>query len=628
MLEAIRKRSSGIIVKGLLGLLVLSFAMWGVADVVSPGGSGDRAVATVGDVEIDDYTVRQEYRREIERLSGIFGKRLETEDARAFGIPENVLSAIIDRTLYDAAATNMGLVVSDELVRQTIHTIAGFKNEKGEFQRNLFDQVLQNNGLSEAAFVRDIRLGVKRAQYLSLLKNPPKAPSAMTKAMYSFRNEKRIAETISIDLASITDTGSPSQADLEKFHKDNGQRYTAPEYRSLTLVRLSADELAKEIAVSDDEIARLYEDRIDEYMETEQRNLQQVRVADEADAKKIHERLNAGEDFAKVAKDLAGMEGSAIELGNMTKAQLPPELGTAAFALVPGAFSAPVNSPLGWHIVKLTSVKAASQKALSEVSDALKKDIATEKAIDSLYQLANTLEDQLGSGDGVNDAARALGLKPVTIAAIDTNGFDADGNKVMDIPGSKFMTVAFATEEGGDSALEEDGSDGYYVVHVDGVTAPSIRPIGKVVKQVSDDWTQSRRAETAQKTADEILERLKAGGDLFRLASERGLKVTTSAPFTRGGDLAGLPAQMVTELFKAAPGDAVSTATDKEHVIGRLKQVDAIAGVADEKAKKNFEAIANELGKGMRDDLLEQLAQGLRQRYPVTVNSKALNELF
>ena len=85
---------------------------------------------------------------------------------------------------------------------------------------------------------------------------------------------------------------------------------------------------------------------------------------------------------------------------------------------------------------------------------------------------------------------------------------------------------------------------------------------------------------------------------------------------------------MVTELFKAAPGDAVSTATDKDHVIGRLKQVDAIAGVADEKAKKNFEAIANELGKGMRDDLLERLAQGLRQRYPVTVNSKALNELF
>ncbi|MHA1597163.1 MAG: SurA N-terminal domain-containing protein [Alphaproteobacteria bacterium] len=623
MLDAIRKRSSGIIVKGLLGLLILSFAMWGVADVVSPGG-GEQDIATVGSMKIDDELVRREYRREIERLSGILGKRLDPEQARAFGIPESVVAGIVNRTLYDVAATDMGIIIDDALVRDNIRTMAVFKTDKGEFQRNLFQQVLQSNGLSEAAFVEQIRNGLRRSQYLSLLAQPPAAPAAMAKALSSFRGEKRIVESVSIGLDSIKIPDKPTQADLEKFHKDNATRYSAPEYRKLTMVRLQASELAREVAVSEDEIARLYESRADEFAVPESRTLRQIRVADEATAKKVHERLSAGEDFTKVAKDIAGMDSKATQLGKMTRNQLPPELGDAAFTLQVGAITPAIKSPLGWHVIKLTAIEAASQKTLAQVKDALKKDIATEKAIESLYQLANTLEDQLGGGSGLEDAARALGITPIVIDAIDANGLDEDGKKVTDLPVGDFLTVAFTTPEGTDSQLGEDGDDGYYVVRIDQITPPAIRPIAKVLKQVTEAWTQSRRAEIAKKSADDILEKLKTGGDLFKLASKAGLKVTTTAPFTRKGELSGLPPAMVSGLFDTAPGGAVSTATEKAHFVGRLKQVIA----ADKITTKDLDAIAAELGAALQNDLLEQLTRGLRQRYPVTINSKALNELF
>lgn len=623
MLAAIRSRSAGIIVKGLLTLLILSFALWGVADVVSPGGDAN-AVATVGGVAIDDSVVRQQYRREIERVSGIIGKKLDPEQARAFGIPENVLTAIIDRTLYDMAATDLGIVIGDQLVRENINTMAVFKNKKGEFESSLFQQVLMNNGLSEDTFVNQVRNGLRRSQFLSLLGRTGVAPTTMAEALYRFRGEERIAETVSIRLSAIKVPDKPGQADLEAFHKDNAARYTAPQYRKLTIVRLQASELAKEIVVSDEELARTFEGRSDEFTEPERRVLQQIRVADEATAKKAHQRLGSGDDFATVAKQLASMDAKATELGRMTHAQLPKELADAAFALNVGAISQPVKSLLGWHILKLTAIEEETVKTLDQAKDALTKDIATEKAIDSLYQMANTLEDQLGGGAGLEEAARALAITPTTVAIVDAAGRDDDGKKVKGLPGSDFLTVAFTTPEGTESQMGEDGDDGYYVVRVDSVTPPALRPLGKVVDRVARAWTESRRAAIAKQTADEILEKLKTGGDLFKLASSKGLKVTTSAPFTRAENVSGMSAEMVNTMFKAAPGDAVSAPTNTAHMVGRLKQVNA----AKPASKKDMDSIAKELGTAMQSDLLIQLAEGLRRRYPVTVNSKALNELF
>lgn len=623
MLSIIRSRSGGIIVKGLLGLLILSFALWGVADVVSPGGN-EHAVATIGDVQIDDDAMRQEYQREIERLSGILGRRLDPEQARAFRVSENVLSGIIDRTLYNMAAIDMGIVIGDELVRGNINAMDVFKDQKGVFQRSLFQQVLQANGLSEAAFVARIRDRLRRTQYLSMLKNSPAAPVALAETLYRFRGEKRIAETVSIRLDTTKDPGKPSQADLEAFHAGNPARYTAPEYRRLTVVRLQASELAKGIAVSDEELARAYESRGEESTEPERRVLQQIRVADEATAKKIHERLSAGEDFATVAKELAGMDEKATELGRMTRQQLPPDLADAAFALNTGGISQPVESPLGWHILKLTAIEAESRETLAQAKDALTKEIATKKAIDSLYQMSNTLEDQLGGGASLKEAARALGITPIGVAAIDARGLDSDGKMVVGLPGGDFLNTVFTTPERTESQLSEDGEDGYYVVRIDAVTPPALRPLDKVKKQVTEAWTQSRRAEIAKQTADEITEKLKTGADLLKLASDAGLKVTTSAPFTRQGGLSGLPPAMVAGLFRAAPGGVVSVATDKAHIVGRLKQVNA----AEAAAKKDLDAIAGELSTAIQNDLLLQLAKGLRRRYSVKINQSALNELF
>mgnify|MGYP002632721944 CR=1 FL=1 len=285
MLEAIRNRSSGILIKILLAMLILSFAMWGIADVFSPGGVKS-TIATVGDAEVSPDQIRRDFGREVERLSAMLGTRIDTDQARALGVAESVLNRIIDRTLFSLAASDQGIVVSDGLVRQSIRGQSEFQNAGGVFENLRFQQTLQQNGLSEAGYVALTRGDIVRAQFLSMIGASPAAPRRMTEILFAYQNEKRVAEVLAIPYASITVSAEPDDAQLAEFHTANAARFTAPESRKLTYVSLTAGDLAKEIAVSDDEIAAAYAARQDEFVTPESRVLRQIRTSDEEAAKK------------------------------------------------------------------------------------------------------------------------------------------------------------------------------------------------------------------------------------------------------------------------------------------------------------------------------------------------------
>ncbi|NQV47766.1 MAG: SurA N-terminal domain-containing protein [Rhodospirillaceae bacterium] len=622
MLGAIRKRSAGIVVKTLLGMLILSFALWGVADVFSPGG-GDNSVATVGDAKIGPEQLRREYQREIERLSNALGTPLNDEQARMFGIVDGVLNRIVDRSLYDLAASGLGILVTDNIVRDDIRHFPGFKNENGEFDRNRFQQLLFSNRLSETAYVDMMRGDVRRAQLLSIF-DGGEISTPMAETLYRHRNEKRIAESVSILMSSITDIPEPTEEDLAKYHKDNAGRYTAPEFRSLTAISLKAADLAKEIAVADEAVAAAYEDRLNEFSTPEMRTLEQIRLSDEEGAKKAHSLLGTGEKFAKVAKDLADMSDTDIELGQMSKAQMPPELADVAFNLVEGGYTAPIKTVLGWHILRLVSIEPAKQKPLSDVREKIATEIATEQALDALYGLANKLEDELGSGSTLEDAARAFNLPLVMIADIGRDGSDRNGKLVENLPGSEFIGAAFNTPEGMESQLTEAGSDGYFIVRVDQVTAPQLTPLADVRNEVSEDWKKAKRAELAKQQADAMVEKINGGEDLFKLAADKGLKVTTTAPFLRSGS-GDLSTGLVDALFDIQKGKSVTDISGEAYVVARVKEIVTVNAAADQAAVTK---VGNELATSLRSDLMDQLARGLRTYYPVSINNQAVNAQF
>jgi peptidyl-prolyl cis-trans isomerase D len=162
-------------------------------------------------------------------------------------------------------------------------------------------------------------------------------------------------------------------------------------------------------------------------------------------------------------------------------------------------FSAPLKSVLGWHILRLKEILPARQKSLAEAKPELKQQIAAESSIDLLYKLASRLEDELGGGARLEEAAQSLSLQLTRQSEVDKKGRTPEGLLVNNLPGGAFLEVAFSTSNGEESLLTEVGDDGYFVVRVDGVTEPSLKSLDSVRAGVTKAWYAEQRRQIAQK---------------------------------------------------------------------------------------------------------------------------------
>jgi len=624
MLREIRNQAKSWVVKVLFGLLVLSFALWGVGDMFGPSYSGS-SIFEVGDIKVEPADMESTVRRELDRLRPVLGSTFGVDQARSMGILEAVLQREINDTALYLAATKLGVIISDDMVRDEIHANPTFQG-LGGFDRERFQRAVFNSYLTEGSYIGLVRKQLGREQLLTSLSNA-QAPKTLVDALFRHRQEKRIADTLEITDAGQPEPADPDEATVRKYHLDNAVHFTAPEYRALTVVRLDAADLAAEVQVTDAHLRQAYDARLDEFVTPERRQLRQIVVNSEADANKAKAAIGEGREFAHVAKEIAGMDPAAVELGTVTRQELLPELAEAAFALKAGETSAPVKTPLGWHLINAVSIDAGGTKTFEAARDGLKKAIAHEKAVDSLFELANRLEDNLGGGATVVEAANQLNLKIVKIAAIDANGLDAGGRPVPGLPGGDFLNVAFATDEGADSPLTETGSDGYFILHVDGVTPPVLRPLETVKAEVVAAWKAEQRLAAAKKAADAVVGRVGSGTDLKTIAAERGLAVNTTAPFARQpeGDGPGLPPEMIGGIFDSRVGEAAVARTATGFMVAQLREIVPADPVLD---KDGVDALSKRLSGAIEQDILVQLAGALRDQYGVSVNRQAVDELL
>lgn len=626
MLTAIRTHTKSLVVKILAGLLVVSFAVWGIEDMFTLATSSASPIFEVGSLEGDEDVIRDEVRRQIRRLRPMFGNQFTVDQAKALGIVESVVQRQIDDTALRLASQGMGIEISDDLVSKEIRNTPGFQ-AFGSFDQARFQRFLNENLMTEARYIAAIRGELSNNQLLDSFTSKT-APKMLVDSVYRHRQEKRIAETIVVSDSTQQKISEPDQPTLIGYHKDKASLFTAPEYRALSVVRLNAADLAGEILVADNEVKEAYKARVDEFTTPETRNVKQMIVAEEADAKRASEALSQGRDFAAVAMEIAKMDATAIDLGRVGRADMPfPELTDAVFALKSGESSAPQKSPLGWHVFSVNGIQLGGTKTFDGVKDRLTKDIAMEMAIDSLFELANKLEDSLGGGATLEETASQLNLKVVKFDAVDRSGKGKDSKPISNLPGGDFIGIAFSTEEGAESPLSEIGNDGYFVLRVDGITAPVLKPLDTIKAEVIQAWKDEKRAEKSKQAATAIVARVNSGTLLNAIASEMGLEIMTSPALTRqpGKNSGSLPQPLVDKIFSLSKGEAAMARSGSGYAVGRLKEVTTAVPAAD---KEGLDKISDQLGLALQEDIFTQLAGGLRDRYGVTVNRQAIDGLF
>ncbi len=624
MLEAIRKRAGSLVVKILFLFLILSFGVWGIADVFRPGRGADWA-AKVGKVEISSSALQEEYRQTLHRLSQAMGGNMDAEQARALGVPSSVLNHMIEGALFDQAASDLGLTITDAAVREHIKADRRFRNQAGAFDPEVFRETLRRNGLDEDRYVGLLRREMQREQLLFSVAGGVVAPRNLVDAIQQYRGERRVAEYVLVPEAMMSGFPDPDEPTLRQFYQDRPDLFTAPEYRAISFVLLSPDEAAKGISIGEAELQAAYQERSAEFAVPERRSFRQIVFADEAAARGVRERLAQGADFAAVAADAGRAPQEITPIGPVERDQLPPELAAAVFELTPGQASEPIKTSLGWHIIQITAVEPGKQPTFAEVRERLESTLKREKALNSLVDIGNKLDDVLGRGARLQEAAADFELPLRTIPAIDAKGLDTAGATVPDLP-PRLLETAFETAQGMESPLIEAGDDSYFVVQVDGVTPSALRPFEEVRSQVLDAWRAEQRDRRAKKLADELAEGLRGGRELAALAAEKQLKAVTTPPFTRTGEAVepGLSRAAVAALFDAKPGQTVTVPVQGGFVVARLTSVLPPTTEGD---SAGAAALRGELTEAMRDDIVAQFAAGMRGRYPVKINPRALETL-
>jgi peptidyl-prolyl cis-trans isomerase D len=272
-------------------------------------------------------------------------------------------------------------------------------------------------------------------------------------------------------------------------------------------------------------------------------------------------------------------------------------------------------------VVRIFKITPGRRQRFEEVRAEIAKAMAREQALDSLYQVANKLEDELAGGASLEEAAKRLELKLAKIPAIDQAGRDRKGTAVTGLPGgAEFLKVAYATEVGRDSRLTEIGNDGYFLLHVDESTPPAPRPLDTIRSEVAESWKTEQREAAAKAKAEGLLERLKAGTSIEALAqANKGLTVLHPAPFNRAVSATGqtLSPALVARLFEGRPGESVMAQGQEGYFVATLREVKRADANADPTA---LAKAREELSASIGNDIVIQYLGALRARYPVKVN--------
>jgi len=628
MMQAIRTKAGSIIVKVLFGLLIISFGFWGIytrSDYYQ-SHSPDTVIAAVGDRNIRAEDLQRALEPALERLRAQFGTAIDPRQVKQLGILDTLLGQLIDRSLIEQEVARLGLEVSDEEIRDAIYSNPAFRGPDGKFDRQIFAQVLTMNRLSEEQLVARLRHDIPRSDLVQAITAGIGMPRSVVDTLYRYRNEKRLADIVAFPAASIANIGEPSDADLSKFYDAHPDLFRAPEYRGFSVASLSPGDVEQPGEIAEDELKKEYDQRKDEFETPDRREIQQILAPSEEKAKEAEAALAAGKDWKDVATTIAGQDPETIDLGLLSRQEIPHELGDVAFELPLNQASQPIKSPLGWHILRVVKIEPAATQSFDEAKAQIATELKRQNAADRLDKVGNQADDALAGGAPLADVAAKYQLKTATVAAADEGGRDPQGNAIsLPVASDEVLKAVFGTNQGDTSRIIDMKDGSIFAIRVDKITPPQVRPLAEVKSQAVAAWQAEQKSEAATKQAEALAGVVTPGVALAKVAGDQGLTLLPATPLSR----TAAPGQtvspaLVAKLFTAKPGDVVTASDETGAYTAQLREIQSPETIPDAAAA----GLSDQLAGDARVGIAGEFTEALRHRFPVEIQRDALDRMF
>jgi peptidyl-prolyl cis-trans isomerase D len=607
-----------------MGVLIISFGVWGIADIFR--GFGQSTLATIGHTEISINEFRQLYTDRLQQIGRQFGRPLTMDQARAFGLDRQMLQQTIAEAALDEQARRLGLGQSDAESMRVILNDPNFKGVGGNFDPARFQAVIRQAGYTEQRYIADQRKVSLRRQIAGTISAGLEPPKTMIEALSRFQNEQRSIEYVTLAAAQAGTIDPPSPEALAGYFDEHKAQFRAPEYRKIAFVVVTPEEIGKWSDVSDEDAKKLFEQRRDKLGTPEKREVSQMVFPNAEEAAAARGRIASGTSFDDIAKE-RGLKPSDVDLGMVAKSEIiDPSVADAAFSLPSGDVSQPVPGKFGVALVKIGKVEPGVQASYESVAANLKKEIATANARTKVAELRDKMEDERGGGASVVEAAKKLGLNPVTIDAVDRSGRLPDGQPANNIPqGLDVVSQAFNSDVGVDNdPISFRG--GYVWYDVLGITPSRERNLDEVKDQVEARWRDDQITSRLRTKATEMAQKLDQGGKIADEAAAAGLKVETAAGFRRDASLPGVSAGAITAAFRTAKDGAGQTpvAGANQWVVFRVTDV-TVPPV--DFASADIKKLKENLVRSLTDEEVAQYVTKLESDIGTSINQAAFAQV-
>lgn len=630
MLESLRAATQGWIGRSIMGLLmgliILSFAIWGIGDIFRGFGANNLAKVGASEVTIDAF--RNAYQSQLQRLQRQMRRNVTNDEARQFGLDRQTLSRLISDAALDQQVSALGLAMGDQEIAKAITNDPGFSGPSGKFDRVRFEEILRDNNLSEKGFVREQRAFYLRREITDALVHGIQLPKVLLEAIHRYMTESRSVDYIVLPASAGGATPEPTPEQLKKYYDDREETYSSPEFRSLIVLTLTPAELAKPESVSDADAQKRYDEiKSERFGAPEKRAVEQILYADDAAAAEARARLASGKSFDDLLKEKNLTEKDA-SLGVVTREGLIDKtVADAAFALKEGEVSAPVKAQFGTVLLRVSKIIPSTVKPFADVSADLKREIALQRARKEIARLHDAIEDQRASGKSLTEAAKSVGLDPRLVPAVDVVGADRDGTPVANLPNVQaLLKAAFTSDVGVDNDTLSVGEGGYQWFEVAGVDKARQKPFDEVKGEVEKAWRDDEAAKLLAAKSEEFVKKIDAGESIAAIAAAEGnLAVKHAADVKRNGPTEpatqDLASNVVAQIFNVRLHGAGSA---REEDGGRILFYVAASSVPPVDFNgATLTAVSGEVKSGLVDDVLSQYVLKLENDLGVKINMQA-----
>jgi peptidyl-prolyl cis-trans isomerase D len=625
MLQFIRSKAGSWVIKILLGLIIVSFAAWGISDIFKSDPNAN-VVASVDGHKVTAGDVRREVYTYGNLISKQFGQEFNLDALKEQGVHLNIVQNLLRDAASKRFADKFNLRVGESQVRDAIIKNPMFRSKDGQFDADQFKRFMGMMGKSEAGYVQDTQRKIVQSAISDTLGVGFKVPSLLLDDVYNFKNEKRVARYIKIANNSMT-APEASPEDLAKFHQEKSEKFMAPEYRSFKVVKLNPKDEAAKIQIKDEEIKKLYDENIQEYTRPEKREIDAFIVKDADAGRDVKTKILAKMEPAKIIEAMGADKVTYNDWGLVTSDDIPEEIKDSVLMLPLGETSEPLQTKDGFYVVRIKKIEKAGVDSFETVKDHIAEKEKLARATDQIIDTTNKIDEKISEGLSLEDIAKEMNLSVQTIALVDQMGVakvqNEDSKDPTKSPSMEIVQTAFSSPLKEVTSIQETSNGDYFALKVEEILPKALKPLEDVKEQVKKLWSQDQQRQLAEKKAKEVLEEVKKGQALETLAKANNLEVKVTEEFTRDGrPLKGiLPRNVLSTLFKEKPNGADMGQSGDSYVVAQLDKIVPIK----EKEKEGLEKMTKSLENDIKRDIMDQFQEALLKKYNAKIDDEVLN---